>query len=209
MRLFPIVPTIDDALRQKYKTTLAEYRVEMLEKFGEKLGITVEKCQKLEEILLSHYSIRDQATKDYPFSRADTMKALLAPITNSVMHPLTRLAHKILNHYEIIDEPFMLSGALREKDGSATGTLCQCFYATVRFTPETIYVYSNWDDGDMCPETDANLAAMLPTPAYLAQILPMLSEIADEQAKSGDRDYNPPLKVSIKAPAPATDELAL
>jgi hypothetical protein len=201
MRLYPIEPEIDDALREKYKLDMDDYAAEMATLFD----MPPDKIANCQELLLKSYSIRDQAKHDFPFSRLDTMKTLLNPMDNNNAHPLTQLAHKLLTHYKIVDEPFMLTGINERKGRETAGVFCQCFYATVRFERDNIYVYSNWDEGNMCPEIDANLAAILPTPSYLAPLLPRLIEIADEQSKKPSTVYDPPLRISLRTPALETD----
>lgn len=197
MRAFPIEPVIDDSLRERHKSLLDEYREHIFKGNSEDPEAVY---AKLEKAILSHQSVVEQATRPFPLSKRDTLKALLAPISNSVLHPLTRVAHLLLNHYKIVDEPHMLSGVDRAF-GYPMGVLCQCFYATVRFKDDQILVYSTWDEGGMCPEKDANLAAIVPIPEYMQKLMPRLSEIADEMAQLGDRDFNPPRKVLIRAPA--------
>lgn len=201
MRLYPIEPQVNDALRQKYKNDIDEYGAEMATLFD----MAQDKIADCQELLLKSYSIRDQAKHDFPFSRLDTMKTLLNPMDSSACHPLTQLAHKLLTYYKIVDEPFMLTGINQRKGPESAGLMCMCFYATVRFERDNIYVYSNWDEGNMCPEIDANLAAILPTPPYLTDLLPRLIEIAAEQTAKPLTDYDPPLKISLKAPTLGTD----
>lgn len=203
MRLCPIEPEINDALREKYKDDMDDYAQEMVTIFD----MTPEQVLHCQTLLLKSYSIRDQASIDYPFTRLDTMKTLRNPMVNSACHPLTQLAHKLLTYYKIVDEPFMLTGINNRKERGPAGIVCQCFYATVRFEHDNIYVYSNWDEGNMCPEIEANLAAILPTPPYLAALLPRLIEIAADQTSKPITDYDPPLKVSLRVRAPEVDAL--
>lgn len=201
MRLYPIEPEINDALREKYRVDIEEYGAEMTKLFD----MATEQVESCQAVLLKSYSIRDQAKINYPFTRFDTLKTLLNPMDSSACHPLTQLAHKLLTYYKIVDEPFMLTGINQRKGPESAGLMCMCFYATVRFERDNIYVYSNWDEGNMCPEIDANLAAILPTPPYLTDLLPRLIEIAAEQTAKPLTDYDPPLKISLKAPTLGTD----
>lgn len=200
MRVYPIEPIIDDALKAKYKATIDEYRTEMISRFK----ATPEQVEKCVQILLKHYSVQDQATREFPFSRDETLKALMQPMVSTTNHPLTNLAHKILTHYKIVDDPHMLTNISGDRANSF-GVICQCFYGTVRFSKSNITVFSNWDEGNMCAETEENLAAIIPMPQYLSAMYSRLVEIAQEQGKHGVKSHNPPLKVVLRTPQPESE----
>lgn len=144
-----------------------------------------------------------EARMPFPFTQKETMSILRQPMTESWLHPLANLTHKLLNHHEVVNDPFLVGGIDREgEDGPSLGVVCACFYATVRIKEDEIKVYSNWDQGGMCPEYIENLVAIHPTPDYIKDLLPQLEAIVQEQASEGCRTYDVPKKVRLRLPQP-------
>ena len=147
-----------------------------------------------------------EARMPYPFTERETMLTLFQPMTESWLHPLANLTHKLLKHHQVVNEPFLIGGIDRETDnGPSLGVVCACFYATVRIKEDEIKVYSNWDRGGMCPEDPENLVAIHPTPDYIKDILPQLESIVQEQMGEGCVTYDVPKRVRLKRPQPELD----
>jgi hypothetical protein len=143
------------------------------------------------------------ARMPYPFTQRETMLTLLQPMSESWLHPLANLTHKLLKHHQVVNEPFLIGGIDRETDnGPSLGVVCACFYATVRIKEDEIKVYSNWDRGGMCPEDLENLVAIHPTPNYIKEMLPQLEAIAQEQMGEGCKTDEVPKKVRLRLPEP-------
>lgn len=147
-----------------------------------------------------------EATEPFPFDEKTTLEILREPMIASWCHPLANLATKLVVHHKAVnEEPFMIGGVERDEAGASKGVVSACFYGTVRFTPDEIIVYSNWGEGNMCPEKMVNLAAIHPAPAAYKALYSQLEAIADEQMQIGCTDYNPPKKVKLRLPHPSED----
>lgn len=147
-----------------------------------------------------------EAKMPFPFTERETMLTLFQPMTESWLHPLANLTHKLLKHHQVVNEPFLIGGIDRETDsGPSLGVVCACFYATVRIKDDEIRVYSNWDRGGMCPEDDDNLVAIHPTPDYIKDLLPQLEAIVQEQMGEGCKTYDVPKRVRLKRLQPELD----
>lgn len=151
----------------------------------------------------------DEVTEPFPFDEKTMLATLRQPMIANWSHPLANLAMKLLVHHHAVDEePFMIGGVDRDDRGSSNGVVCNCFYGTVRFSPDEIQVFSNWGEGNMCPEILDNLAAVHPAPAAYKALFAQLESIADEQMKIGCTEYNPPKRVKLRLPQP-DEELTL
>lgn len=125
-----------------------------------------------------------ESLKEFPFTKAEALKQMMEPIHDAWEHPLVILAHKLLTHYKIVDDPLMLGEVEKNSDGTSRGFFCGCYYATVRFSPDFVMVFSNHGEGGMCPETFNNLWAIHNTPKWLKDLMPQLEEIAEETMKN-------------------------
>jgi len=119
-----------------------------------------------------------EAREDFPLSFDDIKKATEVEIANW-HHPLVAISHALLDHFKIVDDPFMLSSFNEEGKPEETG--CHCFYATVSYNDLGIFVYDNWGEGNMCAETMDNLRAVLPYPDWLRPHMPNLRAIVKER----------------------------
>lgn len=166
-----------------------------------KYDLTPDELRDVLDHLKTTSEIVKAAKQPFPFSQKETIAILREPMTHSWLHPLTNLAHKLLRHHDVVDEPYMVGG-LDQEPGSETsnGVVCMCFYATVRFQPDEIRVYSNHGMGGMCPEEDINLVGIHKTPDFLKQLYPQLEQIADQQMRIPVTEYETPKKVSIRLP---------
>jgi hypothetical protein len=170
---------------------------------AEKYGATPEELAEAKDQILASLDILAGAKMPFPFTQKETMAILTAPIEHSWLHPITNLSHKLLLHHNVVNEPFMIGGVDKEEgDEKSKGIVCQCFYATVRVKENEIRVYSNWDAGGMCDETIEHLVAIHPTPAYLAELMPQLEQIALTQLGQPVQQYDQPLKIRLKLPQP-------
>lgn len=142
-----------------------------------------------------------EVTEPFPYDEKTLLATLREPMIANWCHPLANLAMKLLVHHHAVDEePFMIGGVDRDDRGSSNGVVCNCFYGTVRFTPDEIKVFQNWGEGNMCAETFDNLAAVHPAPPGYKALYAQLEAIAEEQLKIGCTDYNPPKKVKLRMP---------
>lgn len=119
-----------------------------------------------------------EAREDFPLSFDDIKKATEVEIANW-HHPLVSISHALLEHFKIVDDPFMLSSFSEEGKPEETG--CHCFYATISYNDLGIFVYDNWGEGNMCKETMENLRAVLPYPDWLRPHMPALRAIVKER----------------------------
>lgn len=166
-----------------------------------KHNITPEDANEIMDQMAAASKIVQDAKMPFPFTQKDTMATLREPMTESWLHPLANLTHKLLRHHQIVIDPFLVGGVDREtEDGPSTGIVCACFYATVRIKEDDIKVYSNWDRGGMCPENVEFLVAIHPTPDYLKKLLPQLEAIVQEQMGEGCKTYDVPKKVRLRLP---------
>jgi hypothetical protein len=185
--------------RERLRSRLAELSTVLVEKYG----VHPEDLDMVREEMMDTIDRLAQAHMPFPFTEKETMAILKAPITESWLHPITNLAHKLLMHHQVINEPYMIGGVDKEEGAKESkGVVCMCYYATVRVKPDEIRVYSNWDAGGMCAETIEHLVAVHPTPDYMAALLPQLEQIADTQMRQPIQTYEEPLKVRLKLPEP-------
>jgi len=132
-----------------------------------------------------------EAKEEFPLSFEAIKKATEVEIANW-HHPLVSISHALLDHFKIVDDPFMLSSF--NEDGKPEETGCHCFYATVSYNDLGIFVYDNWGEGNMCAETLDNLRAVLPYPDWLKPHMPILRAIVKErlEAKMPMTEYPEP-----------------
>lgn len=183
--------------RARLRSRLEELNTVLVEKYG----ATPEDLVEVREQVLESMEIIANAHMPFPFSQKETMAIIKAPIVESWLHPITNLAHKLLMHHQVVNEPYMIGGVDKD-DEKNHGIVCQCFYATVRVKADEIRVYSNWDAGGMCDETIEHLLAIHPTPAYLSDLFPQLEQIAERQMSQPTQTYDTPLKIRLKLPQP-------
>ncbi|MBI6882741.1 hypothetical protein [Pseudomonas putida] len=164
-----------------------------------KYNLTPDELRDVLDHLKATAEIVKAAKQPFPFNQKETMSILREPMTHSWLHPLTNLAHKLLRHHEVVDEPYMVGGLDQEPGSEASkGVVCMCFYATVRFQPDEIRVYSNHGMGGMCPEDEINLVGIHKAPDFLKQLYPQLEQIADQQMRLPIAEYETPKRVNIR-----------
>ncbi len=146
---------------------------------------------QLSESAHAWFKTISEAREDFPLSFDDIKKATEVEIA-SWHHPLVAISHALLDHFKIVDDPFMLSSFNEEGKPEETG--CHCFYATVSYNDLGIFVYDNWGEGNMCAETMENLRAVLPYPEWLTPHMPNLRAIVKERldAKMPMTEYPEP-----------------
>lgn len=133
-----------------------------------------------------------EAKEEFPLS-FDEIKQATAQQYGSWHHPLVGISHALLDHYKIVDDPFMLS-SLEEKEGGYSQTGCHCFYATISYNDLGIFVFDNWGEGNMCKEIPENLRAVLPYPEWLKPHMETFRSIVREmiEAEAPMQEFNPP-----------------
>jgi polyhydroxyalkanoate synthesis regulator phasin len=175
--------------------------LQILKEMVKKHNLSSEEVYELLDNVHRGAEIVAEAKMPFPFTKKETLTTLRADMTESWLHPLGNLAHRLMEHHNIVEKPFLIGGVDKENEsGTPNGVVCMCYYSTVRITPDEIKVYSNWDAGGMCPEIVENLVAIHPTPDYIRDLYPQLEAIVDEQAKEGCKTYDVPKKVRLRLP---------
>jgi hypothetical protein len=116
------------------------------------------------------------AVEKFPFTQAQIAERTRLQ-TESWEHPLVQISHALLDHFGVVDDPFMVSSQAKDLDGNIRTTKCHCFYGTVSFNPLGIIVYENWGEGGMCAQIPENVRAFMAYPEWMEPHMPALHEV--------------------------------
>lgn len=147
-----------------------------------------------DESLLAVFNRLVEEKSPLPISRGRVERILAEPMKESWCHPLVNLAHALLDHHKVVEQPMMLTSLGKSDDHAPIKQMSlHCFYATVDFSSLGILVFSNHGEGGMCASSMDNLIAYHPYPEWLTSKIPQLQAVALDWANQPTKTFDVPM----------------